>query len=475
MLCTFKFDLMSIFLQLFRITNEKKFEVLDEVSIKYLGISDSNFKLCFAWYTLLQKHWHINNQNHDMRQSRIRYPKDFLKMAALEIEKNSDDFVKYIKTEKKPQQRFKEIMGNFSKDFNKEELLFLLHIIGLYRNFPGCTIFQNQKYGGFIMPKVMQEKIVQAWPSWNCPEQTLVLESLNICDINLNLSANKSLQKCVKDSFLSLKEEHIYDSTISPVIAFSKVLGKDSRNIPPFDEIETTKMMEKFGPILKNLPEGETTRLLRVVNECRPSGPELQKFLKKWVEESVRPNIKTIKRGKDLMIIVSTLYNLNYHLYNDSSEFGNCILDKVDHVDTSSIDFGSQKISLMNHLARMGVIQESRVSDLLSKVNDFQPFHQQHVDFENLANHGLEFLFSLNTLVPRNNQKFDMNEQLSNSHSTFKLAMDLGAIKGLADLDYLIELDFPHYSGTRLNSNIRSKLVEVSATKLIGKKHALKI
>ena len=72
-------------------------------------------------------------------------------------------------------------------------------------------------------------------------------------------------------------------------------------------------------------------------------------------------------------------------------------------------------------------------------------------------------------------QKFDMNEQLSNSHSTFKLALDLGAIKGLADLDYLIELDFPHYSGTRLNSNIRSKLVEVTATKLIGKKHALEI
>ena len=129
----------------------------------------------------------------------------------------------------------------------------------------------------------------------------------------------------------------------------------------------------------------------------------------------------------------------------------------------------------MNQLARMGVIQESRVSDLLSKVNDFQPFHQRHVHLENLANHGLEFLFSLNTLVPRNNQKLDMNEQLSNSHSTFKLALDLGAIKGLADLDYLIELDFPHYSGTRLNSNIRSKLVEVSATKLIGKKHALKI
>ena len=91
--------LCLFFLQLFRITNEKKFEVLDEVSIKYLGISDSNFKLCFAWYTLLQKHWLINNQNHDMRKSRIRYPKDFLKMAALEIEKNSDDFVKYIKTE----------------------------------------------------------------------------------------------------------------------------------------------------------------------------------------------------------------------------------------------------------------------------------------------------------------------------------------------------------------------------------------
>ena len=264
-----------------------------------------------------------------------------------------------------------------SKDFANEELLFLLYLIGLYRNFPGSTVFSTvfTKYDGTILPKVMQEKIVKAWPLWSCPEQAIVLQSLNICAINLNLREHKNLQKCVKNSFLSLKDDYICDSTISPVIYFSKVLGKDSFNSFPFDKIETEKIMEKYGPHLKNLGEAEKTRLLRVINECRPSGTETQKFLNKWVEESVRPNLKKIRRGKDLLFIVSTLYNLNYHLYNDFSELGNCILNQIDHINTNVIEFGSQKISLMKQLARMGVIQESRVSDLLSQVNDFQPFH----------------------------------------------------------------------------------------------------
>ena len=91
-----------------------------------------------------------------------------------------------------------------------------------------------------------------------------------------------------------------------------------------------------------------------------------------------------------------------------------------------------------------------------------------------MANHGLEFIFGLNTIVPTKTQKFDMKEQLTNSHSTFKLKIDISAISALAELDYLIELDFPDYSGTRLDSNVRSKLGEVTITKLIGKKHAFK-
>ena len=75
------------------------------------------------------------------------------------------------------------------------------------------------------------KKLVQTWSSWNYLEQSLACESLNACNINLNLKENLAFKKCVKKSFMSLPEEIIVSKDSALLLSFSKgllILTKES-------------------------------------------------------------------------------------------------------------------------------------------------------------------------------------------------------------------------------------------------------
>ena len=81
------------------------------------------------------------------------------------------------------------------------------------------------------MSKSFVKKLVQTWSSWNYLEQSLACESLNACNINLNLKENLAFKKCVKKSFMSLPEEIIVSKDSALLLSFSKgllILTKES-------------------------------------------------------------------------------------------------------------------------------------------------------------------------------------------------------------------------------------------------------
>ena len=69
---------------------------------------------------------------------------------------------------------------------------------------------------------------------------------------------------------------------------------------------------------------------------------------------------------------------------------------------------------------------------------------------------GLKFLLSISQLEVA--EDLDLSRQMSVQR---ELSQNINALHSLAELDYLMELDFPNYSGARMDPWIRNKLIQM--------------
>ena len=126
-------------------------------------------------------------------------------------------------------------------------------------------------------------------------------------------------------------------------------------------------------------------------------------------------------------------------------------------------------------MAKMGVVNDHVISDLLRKVNDFKKFKKvNYSDNENYSTVCLLFLLSLSS------QSKVLQTVISKSPRTNKMLRieNIGAIYNLAVLDYLLEIDYPQYSGTRLDPTLRAKIIKFEnsmETKLESQKYCRSI
>ena len=123
-------------------------------------------------------------------------------------------------------------------------------------------------------------------------------------------------------------------------------------------------------------------------------------------------------------------------------------------------------------MSKMGIIQDTMVHNLMSKVNEFHLFQDltnslraDDEDLKEFVKIGLKFLLSISHLEITDQ---DLSRQMQRQMSVQgELSQNINTLHSLAELDYLIELDFPNYSGNRMDSCIRNKLIQMVSANII--------
>ena len=222
------------------------------------------------------------------------------------------------------------------------------------------------------MSKSFVKKLVQTWSSWNYLEQSLACDSLNACNITLNLKENYAFKNCVKKSFMSLPEEIIVSKDSALVLSFSKgllILTKTMEDVP-FDENEIEKFMLKFGPLLKDLSFEVNINILLIVKQSKVEGKKLEDFMYLLIN-SIRKDMKNQTSIKLLSEMATILADANAQTFIEPS-----ICYEI--LDTAKNNQNSEDlkyyINIILQMAKMGIIKDVIVSDLFNSANKFKPF-----------------------------------------------------------------------------------------------------
>ena len=402
------------------------------------------FQLCYSWFKILIQ---FNQRDaHDWRHTGVQYPMKFVKTALLDYP-----------------------LGHYSNG----ELFFLIYISSFYRNLPGSskTTFSDTDY---VLNPILEEKCVKFWSSWNYLEKGVLCNSLYMCSINLNFR-NHELREGLKQSFLDMPNDLICDRVLTPLQSMCKVLAKDSIQ-PTFNSNEIREIMNKFGPHLKTLEYAARMRLLRVITQNRVDGKDVQWFLDELID-TIEKELKYSRRCKDFELLITAMYDIGVHTNKKSQKVLHEILEAALATEDSDIRMGRSLVNLIVGMARMGVINNNAINHLLKDVNNFQPFHESE-GLKNLSYAGLQFLFSMRQVghpeskkrvfsenfIPDWDKRYNARKiptSVVSRELSSNLNLNLGALHKLAEIDYLIEMDFPNYSGTRLDKKIRSKLIRL--------------
>ena len=419
---------------------EKLKGLLDEASMNKLEKfthknAQNQFQICYAWFEVFRQ---LENEC-----LRCQYPKEFIKHAM--------DFV---------------------VDLSSGELLFVLLISSYYKELPGCKTFRDDAY---FLPKFIEDKFVQTWPQWSYIEQTLVCDALYTCRINLK--ENYKMKNCVKQSIMSVPRDLVIDRNImSPMIAFLKLLLYENTftNSYPFESNEIEEFMLKFGPELKYLCFDANIYISKLINQCRTEGKLFENYMYQFVD-SLKTKLNDQKDAKSLLDATIILADFNAEKMIDL-EVLDLILDAVlNNSDRYKTQYGIYFINILLLMAKMGVVNDHVISDLLRKVNDYKKFKKViYSDNEDFSTVCLLFLLSLSS------QPKVLQTVISKSPRTNKMLRieNIAAIHNLAVLDYLLEIDYPQYSGTRLDPTLRAKIIKFEnsmETKLESQKYCRSI
>ena len=136
----------------------------------------------------------------------------------------------------------------------------------------------------------------------------------------------------------------------------------------------------------------ELLRLAKVISFNPPRDAILQPFLTKFVTVIGEKHISTFWRIKELEQLAWLLFHLNYTergiFEKMSVQMDNC---KTDHPYS-----GRCMVFLTNFLLKAGVLEQDRVSDLMDRVNHFEPFQSKSFSSKsNTVDNCLDFLYGI--------------------------------------------------------------------------------
>ena len=197
-------------------------------------------------------------------------------------------------------------------------------------------------------------------------------------------------------------------------------------------------------------------RFLKIVSINPPEFERLEPFLwKLWTVLKTFPNSKW--RIKDLEILSVTLLELN-GLLIIGNEFFPWISDKLDCHSNKDPRSGRCLIFILRSLLKGGYLKENLINTIFESANKFPGFVEEEMDVKVC----LEFLFSLTeTEIQSGRHLVEVkSHEMKNSPM-----MTLNAIKSLAEMDFLLKVNFPEYKGVRLDEMLRSKILQIDKYK----------
>merc|ERR1712020_282150 len=96
----------------------------------------------------------------------------------------------------------------------------------------------------------------------------------------------------------------------------------------------------------------------------------------------------------------------------------------------------------------------------MGKFKDFQKAVVAQDDMKQYGTACLKFLLSLSNRSKSTVPQAVLTRQISPKHG---LPGNINAIHNLAVLDFILELDFPQYSGTRLSPALRAMFIKINS------------
>ena len=344
---------------------------MDEASIKQLESFEPKnpekfIELCLAWFEFNQSQMELKQWG---RNEGVSFPMSFLELA--------------LQT---------------PKHFTSWQILLFVYICGFYGNgnIPGSLECPKKGYlKSYYLPSRLEKKFIKAWPTWNFKEKGIFCWVLFECRILFEYYENEELRNSILDSFRNISTEEVI--LAEPfVFSFSKLFSRDalrgSNQYGRFNQAEINQIMSKFESNFENLDKFTKIRLLTFLRTNGTVGKKTQMFLKNYMNMDFEG-----LRLKDLTVLVNALYPLNFHLYQDISNYLKKILKTAQMMKyqiQDQLDFGQKWIYLLLACAKMGYIEEDIIDDLFRQVNNFHAFHE----FENMDDYSkldvaLQFLF----------------------------------------------------------------------------------
>lgn len=155
-------------------------------------------------------------------------------------------------------------------------------------------------------------------------------------------------------------------------------------------------------------------------------------------------------------MLVSRLFKSNYQRYFNLEIFHE-ISAQLKNLDFQDPRSGRILVVILKDLASAGVLNEDLVSFCMKKANNFKKF-QNKAEIPGYNDY-LEFLTSLSHCPPEK-LKLHYRKETKDEYGIWT-----AAILALKELDFIIEMDFPNYKGTRMKKVIRDQICHIKFTK----------
>ncbi len=391
-------------------------KALDQASIEILNSNLDKVQalsLCYSWLDAGVFNW--------SKQSTITYPKIC-----------SERFLTNA-----------EILDNLSP----KEFLMAFFMTSLYRMIPGAKKLQYSD--GFWLPKSLEAKCLEIMPSLDHVEIGVLANSLQLGNIHIDGNYNK-LDDMFFEALISLPVD-LLKTPYSPLNELLKITSKELMTVKKGSGILLVldKLKGHWGQV--GYPDQ-----IRFLNFLRVNPPK-QKVLKVHLKEHcerLQDQVPIIKRIKDLNMIASGLFSLNYHVIIGRDIFVK-LLDQLSnrwYLDNDPRS-GKNILQILNFCAKAGVLEEEKISYVLDKANNYEPFSRDKLP---TLEECIQFSFSLSGCKSKKILDRQMQTELRNSEG-----FNRNSIFSIAELDYEIELNHPMYQGTRLAKNVRKTLLNM--------------
>ena len=415
-------DIQAMITSLSRLDNHREEEIqslakiLDEFCIQKVSSIElhQGLQLCYSWYETGATLKKIDNKN--WANWVIQYPRVFV---------NS------------------HIWSNMSSGsldvLDPGEFLFVMLLTALYKDKSMLVKLSNLE--GYGLPKVLEDKCLEAMAFWSPIEIGIIAEILYMMNVILSVH-NQTLADKFMQEFKAAPPLGKGYEFLSPVSALSKLISKLGSST------SSSLVTSDSEPMLDKMNFQEKIRVLKMIS-ANPS-KDLNTFMSKFVSSIRGKDLQNVKRLKDLEMLASSLFTLNC----DRKDLLQDILEATKKVPKHDPRSGRSLMYLLKFLAGCGVINDNLMSKVMRSANANAELAQAQ-DPDQVCQAGINFLFNFF-------QKIDPKYQALISRISVQDRYNINAVRAIAELDFILELEHPEYKGIRLDKGLRSKLIKMT-------------